>query len=681
MRVLGPALLALATALAPQNAPQPVFRSGVDLVRFDVRVVDANGRPITDLRPDELEIVENGQPLPLLLFQHIAEPSEMYAEAALRSVSAEVSSNRGAPRGHLYLLVFDQAHIAPGNEQVARRAAETFIRTRIRPSDRVAIVGIPGPGPELGFTADRTRAIAELARVTANLSRNVKSAIGDLSIHEAYEIAAGSDKAINDVLIRQSRDLTADVGAAGASGTSGVVDRSVQRSQEDPSVTRRLILENARTVVAQADASARDTLQRLADLIAQYRSIEGRKNVLFFSEGFHQRNLTRELEQVAASAAQSYAVFYAFDLNRRAGSDISQPQIPSDNVATEALARTEPLGSIAAEPDGALIIDAASHVDDALTRIADQAQDYYIVGFTPSAAALAARGEYRRLNVRVKRPGARVSARTGYAATKPGAVPDRRRAIDAALSAPFAQQALRVEYTTYTMRSENAGRSRVILSLDADLPVRNGGDQAADVVFVVRDMRDGRVVASGTDTMALPETATDGAATGRGTYRVHFDVPPGAYMMRTVVREPGGLVGSADRKLDVRGVSGPDITVSDVILASGTGALPVRAKAFTEDGLSGMIEAYARVTDQLQPVNVTASLVSAGSEQTVTSVKAELEAPISTGSGFVRRATFAVPLTGVPPGPYVTRVKVTAASETIADLAREVDIVAGRAPV
>jgi hypothetical protein len=32
---------------------------------------------------------------------------------------------------------------------------------------------------------------------------------------------------------------------------------------------RKVILENARNVVATADASARDTLQRLADLVAQ----------------------------------------------------------------------------------------------------------------------------------------------------------------------------------------------------------------------------------------------------------------------------------------------------------------------------------------------------------------------------------------------------------------------------
>jgi VWFA-related protein len=683
------ALLVLAAGVAVSAAPQapqpqPIFRSGVDLVRFDVRVTDASGRPLTDLRADELEILENGRVLPLLLFQHLAEPSGMYAEAALRSVSAEVSSNRGSPRGHLYILIFDQAHIAPGNEQVARRAAETFIKTRVRPFDRVAVIGIPGPGPELGFTADRTRAIAELAKVHADLERQVKSAGGDISVHEAYEIAGGNDKVISDVMVRQSIDLTADVGAAAAAGTSGVADRGGRAKQqtEDPTTTRKLIVENARTVVAQADASARDSLQRLSDVIAQYRTVEGRKTVVLFSEGFHQRNVSRELEHVAAAAAQSYAVFYSFDLNRRAGTDVAQPLTTS----TEALARTEPLGSLAAETDGALITDAASHLDSALARIADQAQDYYIVGFTPSAAALEARGDYRRVSVRVRRPGARVSARTGYATPKAGQALDRRRAIDAALAAPFGQQALRVDYTTYTLRSDNAGRARVLLSLEADLPVQNAEHDSADVVFLVRDARDGRVVASGTDTMALPTTAVGGNATGIGTYRVHFDVPPGSYMMRTVVREPGGLVGSADRKLDVRGLSGPDVTVGDVILGSVTGALPVRARAYAQDGLTGMLEAYGRSREQLQALTVTATVVPVGPvgpldmAQPVATVRADLGDTMSTGTGMIRRATFAVPLTSVPPGAYQARVKVTAGSETVADLTRELDVVAGSRP-
>src|SRR5436190_7346771 len=113
MRFLDPAEVAIRVALLvfvaglARQAPQPVFRSGADLVRFDVRVTDASGRPLTDLRPEEIEIVEDGTARPILLFQHIDEPSGSYAEAAIRSVSAEVSSNRGAPRGHLYILIFD----------------------------------------------------------------------------------------------------------------------------------------------------------------------------------------------------------------------------------------------------------------------------------------------------------------------------------------------------------------------------------------------------------------------------------------------------------------------------------------------------------------------------------------------------------------------------------------------
>src|SRR5260221_1262729 len=157
MRVWLLAVLASAVSLQSAQNPAPVFRSGTDVVRFDVRVTDASGRPITDLRPDEIEIVEAGAPRPILLFQHFEEPAQAYGEAALRAVSAEVSSNRAAPRGHLFLIIFDQRHITPGNEQMARRAVETFLKTALRPSDRVAVIGIPGPEPLTGFTADRTR--------------------------------------------------------------------------------------------------------------------------------------------------------------------------------------------------------------------------------------------------------------------------------------------------------------------------------------------------------------------------------------------------------------------------------------------------------------------------------------------------------------------------------------------
>jgi VWFA-related protein len=676
-------LAAVVSALSLQGAqtPSPVFRSGTEVVRFDVRVTDGAGRPIADLRPDEIEIVEDGRPRPVLLFQHFQEPAregEAYGEAKLRAVSAEVSSNRGSPRGHLYLLVFDQRHITTGNEQIARRAAESFLKTALGSADRVAVYGIPGPGPSIGFTADRTRALAELRKVQGTLERTVTSAAGKLSIHEAYEAASGNDAVVSAILLRQSADLSADVGAGGAGVEGATRDRAVSRAAEDPAVMRRVIVENARTVVTREDEGARDSLMRLADVVEEYRTVEGRKTVLFFSEGFHQGNVTRELERVAAAAAESYAVFYSFDLNRRV-SQIDQAVVQSTTDASEIQSRVEPLGNLAIETDGELVNDATTHLDAAMARLAAQTQDYYLVGFSPSASAIAAPGSYRRVSVRVRRPGARVSARTGYAL--PAArTPPRRLAIDAALAAPFAQQALRVDYTTYALRADSAGRARVILSLDAELPLRDGTNGNADVVFVVKDMRDGRVVASGTDTMPLPAHAADGSSTGSGSFRVHFDVPPGTYMMRTVVREPGGLVGSADRKLEVRGFAGPDVTVSDLILGSANGVLPVRARAYTQDGLSGIVETYGRTGEQLRDVTVTASLVSIASGTARATFRADVAGAVSSGSGYVRRALLAAPLAGVPAGQYVARVKVTAGGETIADLTREVDVVDGTAP-
>jgi hypothetical protein len=150
--------------------------------------------------------------------------------------------------------------------------------------------------------------------------------------------------------------------------------------------------------------------------------------------------------------------------------------------------------------------------------------------------------------------------------------------------------------------------------------------------------------------------------------------------MRTVVREPGGLIGSADRRIDVRAFSGPDVTVSDLVLGSATGPLPVRATAFAEDGLSGMVETYGRAPDQLRALGVTATLVPSASNQPAATTDAVLTEVQPAGGGVTRRASFALPLKDIAPGPYLARVHVTAGNEPIADLTREVEVRAGTAP-
>ena len=667
---------ALGGSLDASTQPQPTFKSGVDLVRFDVRVVDSNGRPITDLKADEIEIIDKDTRLPIVLFQRVTEPADSYIEDAIRATTAEVSSNSAFPRGHLYILLFDQQHITPGNEQRARAAAEQFIRRRVRPSDRVALFGIPGPGPQLGFTADKRRVLQQLSAIRGHYER-VPTGTFNIARFAAHRIVQGDEKLIVETLDRLTRDGTIDIASAltdaGGTGRGGGA-----AGGDDPRAARRLLIENARTIVNQSDAESRQFLQRLADVIASFRDIEGRKSVIFFSEGFVPDNLSRELEAVAAAAAQSYCVFYSFDLNQRIGS-ANEAYAPETTLAEEVQARLAPLSTLAVETDGALVIDAAARSGEELEKLAAQAQDYYLVGFTPSEDARLNRGKYRRVEVKVNRPGARVSARTGYTVAPETVVTDKRRSIDTILGAPFVQQGLKLEYTTYAMKGAEDGQQRVVLSLKADLPVRSTTADVADVVFVVRDVRDGRVVASGTDAIPLPKEAKPGSPLGTGGWRVQFSVPPGSYLMRTVVREPGGLTGSADRRLELRALDGPDVAVSDLVLGSAIGGLPVRAQAYTDDGLVGVLETYARTPVQMEQLEVTVELRTPTGE-VVSRTKADLAAPEQEANGISRRANISLPLQNVRAGSYVAHAIVRARGEVVGERTRQVDVLAGEAP-
>jgi VWFA-related protein len=671
-------LLAILAGFAPSAGAQPqaetpVFKSGIELVRLDVRVTDDQGRPLGDIRRDEIEVIEDGQSRPILLFQHIAEPPGSYVEVARRTIAGEVSTNRGAPRGHLYVLVFDQHHITAGNEQRVRRAAEHFLKTRIRPGDRVALYALPGPGPQVPFTADTRRVEDEIVRVRGSLERVGYGVLGTMSVHEAYAIRRGNQAVLarvaNDLAQQAGTDVVRGGGLRQATGAAGGGDFS------------QLVVEDARTIAARADEEARRFLVMLSDLMRELRGIEGRKAVLLVSEGFYTDEVTRELERAAAAAAESYCVVYALDLNRRADQIASTEAVGGEHQ-DEIQSRLEPLATLAVETDGRLAPDAGSALDRTLDRVADASQDYYVVGFAPSPSAAKQRDGYHRVKVMVRRHGAQVSTRTGYSLSAPDTSPaDRRRAIDRALGAPFPQQGLPIEFTTYVLGSASPAVQRVVLSLAVELPIAAGSRAGvADVIFVVRRAADGQVAASGTDTVALPQGARPGATTGTSSYRVQFELPPGGYLMRVVVREPSGLVGSADRRFEVRPLASRDLSASDLIIGSASDGLPVRASARVGEILEGMIELYGRTAADLQDAAVTLELLPIGAGSAVTSVRADLLEPDEKGTGVLRVARMALPLGGVAPGEYVAKAVVRARNETVTELLREVQVQEGSPP-
>jgi hypothetical protein len=162
---------------------------------------------------------------------------------------------------------------------------------------------------------------------------------------------------------------------------------------------------------------------------------------------------------------------------------------------------------------------------------------------------------------------------------------------------------------------------------------------------------------------------------------VQFNVPAGDYMMRMVVREPGGLVGSADRRFEIRPVTGPDVSASDLVIGSALGGLPVRPTAYVSDGLTAMLETYGRTTSQLQGITAKLLLRRADNGAEVTSITAELkEVEEDAAGGARRKATFILPLTAVPPGSYSAHAVVSAGGEVVAERTRHVEVLGGTGP-
>jgi VWFA-related protein len=667
--LLGPS----ATARAPAAAPQAVtsFKAGVELVRLDVRVTDDEGRPVRDIKQDEVEIVENGEKRPVVFFQHVAEPAESFADIASHTVASEVSTNQGAARGHLYVLVFDQQHLTPGSEQRVRQAAQTFVGTRLRPGDRVALYAVPGPGPQIGFTSDARRLAAELVKVRGMAQPQVFGALGPMSVQEAFQIVRGDEQTLRRVTDR----MQALVGASDAQQRS---DPAGLGTAATPLAD--LVKDDALKIADIADGETRRVLAMMADILRPMRAIEGRKSVVFISEGFYGDRLSREIEDVAAAAAESYSVIDALDMNRREA-DITADEPGGADQASAIQDRLAPLGGLAAETDGRLLVDAAHRTDQIFTALADESQDYYLVGFVPGAATARDRGSYRRVTVGVRRGHTRVSTRTGFTLADHDVKLTRRQAIDRAFTAPYPLQALPIQFTTYQLRGSSSGMQRVIVSLAADLPIASSTVSApADVAFVVRAATDGHVAASGTDIVPLPQRQRDTASSGTGAYHVQFELPAGEYLMRVVVREPGGLVGSADRRFEVRALDGPSIESGDLVLSSTRGDLPVRPAAYVGDGLSGMLELYGRTSEQLDAPHVTVDLVPLGETTAVVSGAAELDPVRIVSNGVARAARVALPLDGIAPGTYLARARAMVGPDTVAQVVREVDIRQGRRP-
>jgi hypothetical protein len=137
---------ALIGAGAQDGPPQAPFRSGVDVIVFDVSVLDKNRHPVAGLTPSDFTVQIDGQPRPVVAFRAVDLPTPVPASAPwMGEVSPDIATNTH-PNGRVVVILIDDGGFGQIAEEIDVRAVQKTrevakaVVDELRPSDLAAVV-------------------------------------------------------------------------------------------------------------------------------------------------------------------------------------------------------------------------------------------------------------------------------------------------------------------------------------------------------------------------------------------------------------------------------------------------------------------------------------------------------------------------------------------------------------
>jgi VWFA-related protein len=395
----------------PDQTKRPQFRSSVTRVEVSALVLDASGKPVRGLTADDFEILENGVPQAVRSFEPFTFQPDLVALPDPLSEHADPSKPRApAPASNYYTsssrifaLILDDLHVDVRRTRVAREAARRLV-DQLAPAD-LLLVMTTGSAESTGyFTRDRRHPLRIIEGFTGQRLLDKRLASLRYPGHDLeaerldhYErlcaTIRGVSLALRDVTGRRK---TVVLISEGSSFGAGMSDMTV----EMPTPTNNL---RANTPTGSSRAMN---------------------------------------DALAAAAAGNVAIY---PLNP-AGLDVPdadiiqapglirselKPEFYSE-ILTEARQAKEMSRDLAALTGGVSLVD----TNDALAGIDRAVRDasvHYVLSYEPQTPP--AGTEYRRIEVKVRRPGLRVLARRGYRAA--GAAPPPPMRIPGSLSPPL----------------------------------------------------------------------------------------------------------------------------------------------------------------------------------------------------------------------------------------------------
>jgi len=146
-----------------------------NLVQVDAVVTDKNGKIVTDLKPEDVEILEDGrkQKITHFSFNATETPASMSSTrpAAVDRNAPPIPSSKLKREDvrRTIAVVVDDLGLSWESTSYVRRALKKFVDDQIQPGDLVAIIRTSGGmGALQQFTADKRQLYAAVERVKWN---------------------------------------------------------------------------------------------------------------------------------------------------------------------------------------------------------------------------------------------------------------------------------------------------------------------------------------------------------------------------------------------------------------------------------------------------------------------------------------------------------------------------------
>jgi len=670
-----------------QELPPVGFKVEVNFVEVGAVVTDEQGRFVSTLGRDDFQILEDGRPQKVAGFSLVNLPVQRLRPSTVDSqaIEPDVSTNAGGLQGGLYLIVLDDIHTELARTALVKAAARRFIE-RLADTDLAAVVTTSGRFEAVqDFTSNRRLL---LAAVDTFVGQKLRSAV--LEKLDSY---------------RREMDLTGqDLGQLGKPVNDAY---DVQRGQR-----------------------ARNTLLTLKNLADSLSGVHGRRKALvYISEGIDYTttnfekwrelsgnarrgvSIEGDLRDAITAASRANVSIYSIDprgLTNMGDTGIEINYLPEDpNLRLDSAGLLEQLRlsqeslRMLAEETGGLAAVNSNDLAGAFDRVVRENSSYYMLGYYPTNEKRD--GGFRRIEVRVNRPGVQVRARKGYASPRKGEMPVARRVEKAEGSAELAEALSRpIQTSGLTFHANASAFKGTAPNTSVAITLRIDG---AGFTFAEKD---GWIE----DKLEVSVRAIDPKGTIRGSehfdlnlrirsenrriligtgFRVMstIDLPPGKYTLRMGVREAGGgAVGTIFTDLEVPDLETPPLAMSSLMVTSvATGGMPTgRAERLgdrlpivpstlrefgSSDELTVFAEVYDHETAKPHTVDITATILSSDRrsvfrhhDQRSSSELQRTAGPFSYGS--------TIPLKNLEPGMYSVRLEVTSRLDRETSVAREV---------